>query len=83
MVSYIPSVTNFVAINIGSEENSKWLFDGLLDEGVIVRPLLANGMPNFVRVSLGVEKEMEHFYEAMNKLLPALMEKMKTIKVAN
>ena len=67
---FLKSATNFVTFRTGSEEASKYLFDSLLDEGVIIRPLVANGMPDFVRVSIGTEDEMGHFFESMDKILP-------------
>ena len=66
----IKSVTNFVAFKTGSGEASDFMFNRLLNEGVIIRPLKANEMPDFVRVSLGTKDEMNHYYEAMDKILP-------------
>lgn len=66
----LKSATNFVTFKTGSEEASRFLFDNLLNEGVIIRPLSANGMPDFVRVSIGAESEMIHFFESMEKILP-------------
>lgn len=71
----IKSVTNFVAFKTGSGEASDYLFEQLLNEGVIIRALKANEMPEFVRVSIGTPEEMEHFYQAMNKVLPAFKSK--------
>ena len=51
-------------------ENSDWLFEQLLNQGVIIRKLGANNMHDFVRISIGLESEMNHFYEAFNKLYP-------------
>ena len=59
----------------GSLEASNTLFEMLLDKGVIIRGLKANEMPEYVRVSLGTEEEMDHFYEAMDEILPAYTEK--------
>lgn len=67
----IPSVTNFVTIKTGSEEASQFLYQELLNFGVIIRPLRANLMPDHVRISLGTKEEMDHFYEAMAKVMPA------------
>ncbi len=61
----IPSVTNFICFKV---LDSQKVFDGLLDEGVIIRPLKTNGMPNHLRVSLGSDQEMDHFFEAMEKI---------------
>jgi histidinol-phosphate aminotransferase len=66
----IKSVANFIAFKTGSEEASRYMFDVLLDRGVIIRQLKANEMPEFVRVSLGTKKEMNHFYKAMEEILP-------------
>jgi len=66
----LKSITNFVTIKTGSSEASDYLFSELLNRGVIVRPLKANEMPDFIRVSIGTKEEMDHFYEAMESLLP-------------
>jgi histidinol-phosphate aminotransferase len=64
----IPSLTNFVTFKTGSGEASDWLFEKLLDQGVIIRALKANEMPDFVRVSIGTPQEMDHFFESMEKI---------------
>ncbi len=66
----IPSAANFITFKTGSEMASKYLFDELLNHGVIIRQLKANEMPDFVRVSLGTKKEMKHFFRAMEAVLP-------------
>jgi histidinol-phosphate aminotransferase len=66
----IPSVTNFITFKTGSEEASLYLYNGLLEQGVIIRPLRANLMPDHVRISIGTKEEMDHFYEAMQSVLP-------------
>ncbi len=71
----IPSVCNFITFKTGSAEASQDLFEALLAEGVIVRPLRANLMPDHIRVSLGTRDEMAHFYEAMARVLPAYDQK--------
>ncbi len=71
----IPSVCNFITFKTGSAEASMALYNGLLDEGVIIRPLRANLMPDHVRVSIGTKSEMQHFFEAMEKVLPQYTEK--------
>ena len=66
----IKSVTNFICFKTGSAEASDWMFNKLLDQGVIIRPLKSNEMSDYVRVSLGTKEEMDHYYEAMEKILP-------------
>lgn len=73
----IKSITNFITFKTGSLEASEFLFNELLEKGVIIRHLKANEMPDFVRVSIGTPDEMEHFFGAMNKLLPKYNKKFK------
>ncbi len=66
----IESVTNFITFRTGSEEASNEMYELLLNHGVIVRPLAANAMPGYIRVSIGTRDEMDHYYEAMEDILP-------------
>ncbi len=66
----IPSVTNFITFKTGSEEASMFLYNELLNHGVIIRPLKANLMPDHVRISIGTKDEMNHFFQAMEEVLP-------------
>lgn len=66
----IKSVANFIAFKTGSEAASQYMFEKLLDHGVIIRQLKANEMPEYVRVSLGTKREMKHFFSAMEDILP-------------
>lgn len=74
----IPSVTNFITFKTGSEEASTFLYEGLLNHGVIIRPLRANLMPDHVRVSLGTKEEMLHFYQAMEDVLPRFFKQFRS-----
>ncbi len=71
----IASVTNFLTIKTGSAEASEWMYNSLLDKGVIIRPLRTNEMPDFVRISLGTKQEMQHYFEAMEAILPTYNQK--------
>ena len=71
----IKSVTNFICFKTGSAEASDWMFEQLLDEGVIIRPLKSNEMPDYVRVSLGTKEEMDHYFKSMDKILPEYNQK--------
>jgi histidinol-phosphate aminotransferase len=63
----IPSVGNFVCIDVG--EDAAAVYDALLHEGVIVRPVANYGMPCHLRVTLGLAKENERFLGALEKVL--------------
>ncbi|MCY3885779.1 MAG: histidinol-phosphate transaminase [Gammaproteobacteria bacterium] len=60
---YIPSVANFVTFDCGVDSSS--LYDSLLRQGVIVRPISNYGMPNHLRVTIGTHEENVRFAEAL------------------
>ncbi len=62
-IKYIPSVGNFICIQIGPQALK--VNQALLEEGVIVRPLVNYGMPEFLRVSIGKQVENQHFMDAL------------------
>lgn len=66
-LSWIPSKANFLAVDLGREGAS--VYQGLLREGVIVRPIGGYGMPNHLRVSIGLPSENARFLEALAKVL--------------
>jgi histidinol-phosphate aminotransferase len=47
------------------------LYQALLREGVIVRPVANYGMPTYLRVSIGLPEENARFLEALAKVLGA------------
>ena len=66
-LDYIPSVGNFLSIDVGREGAA--LFDALLRQGVIVRPVANYGMPHHLRVSIGLEAQNARFLRALAKVL--------------
>jgi histidinol-phosphate aminotransferase len=66
-LQYIPSVANFVSVDIGKDAAK--VYDALLHEGVIVRPVANYGMPNHIRVTIGLPEENERFLAALKKVL--------------
>jgi histidinol-phosphate aminotransferase len=62
-----PAVANFVYVETG--EDASALFDRLLREGVIVRPLGPFGAPDAVRVTVGRPEENEFFAAALERVL--------------
>ncbi len=65
-LEHIPSHGNFVtfAVSNGAAVNQK-----LLQQGVIVRPIGGYGLPNHLRVTIGLETENARFLEALEKSL--------------
>ena len=61
-ITYIPSFGNFVSFRIG---NATGMYQSLLKQGVIVRPVANYGMPEYLRVSIGLEAENTRFLQAL------------------
>ena len=66
-LSYIPSVGNFICVNVG--DNAMKVYDDLLYEGVIVRPVANYEMPEYLRITIGTKEENERFITALKKVL--------------
>ncbi|MBZ0332858.1 histidinol-phosphate aminotransferase [Marinobacter sp. JH2] len=64
---FIPSFGNFIAVDVG--EQSSDVYQALLSRGVIVRPVAGYGMPNHLRVSVGLPEENERFLAALSEAL--------------
>jgi histidinol-phosphate aminotransferase len=63
----VPSVGNFVYVDTGGDANV--LFDQLLREGIIVRPLTGFGSATAIRVSVGAPDELDHLAVALARVL--------------
>ncbi|MBI3343611.1 MAG: histidinol-phosphate transaminase [Gammaproteobacteria bacterium] len=63
----ILSAGNFVAVDVGRPAAP--IYEALLREGVIVRPVANYGMPRHLRVTVGLPQENERCIEALKKVL--------------
>lgn len=63
----IPSVCNFVTVDVGKP--GREVFQALLREGVIVRPLDGYGLPTHLRISVGLPEENSRCLAALKKVL--------------
>jgi histidinol-phosphate aminotransferase len=70
-----PPVANFVYVEVG--EDSRPVFEALLREGVIVRPLAPFGAPGALRITVGTEEENDFFAAALGRVLSAAPEAVK------
>ena len=66
-LAWIPSVGNFLCIDMGRPAGP--VFDALLREGVIVRPVANYGLPNHLRVTVGTPEENAFFLRALERVL--------------
>ena len=66
-LDFIPSKGNFITIDF--KQPAAPIYDALLREGVIVRPIAGYGMPNHLRISIGLPQENDKFFTALKKVL--------------
>jgi len=63
----IPSVGNFVTFDTGREAGP--VYEGLLREGVITRPVENYGLPGHLRVTVSTQEDNDRFLNALRKVL--------------
>jgi histidinol-phosphate aminotransferase len=66
-VGFIPSAGNFLCVDIGRDAEP--VYQDLLRRGVIVRPIAGYGLPQHLRVTVGLDEENERFLAALRELL--------------
>lgn len=67
---YIPSLGNFISINVG---DAVAVYQKLLHEGVIIRPLHAYNLPEFIRVTISIQAHNDRFIEALTKVCQQIL----------
>lgn len=63
---YLPSFGNFVLVQVG---DGAAVYQGLLKRGVIVRPVANYGLPQWLRVTIGLTTENDRFIAALRDVL--------------
>ena len=61
-LSFVPSHANFLLVRVG---DAATLYHRLLQRGVIVRPVANYGLPEFLRVTVGLPAENQRFLDAV------------------
>jgi histidinol-phosphate aminotransferase len=67
-LEYVPSVGNFVLVKVGPAAR---VYQELLKRGVIVRPVANYGLPEWLRVTVGLPEENATFLRALPEALAA------------
>lgn len=67
---YTPSAANFVCVDFKRPARS--IYEALLHEGVIVRPVENYGLENHLRITVGQEYENARFIAALEQVLGAM-----------
>lgn len=65
--STIPSVCNFVTFDAGRP--AREVFQALLEQGVIVRPLDGYGLDRHLRVTVGLPEQNQRFFAALDQVM--------------
>jgi histidinol-phosphate aminotransferase len=63
---FVPSAANFILVRVGQ---GLAVYEGLLRQGVIVRPMDGYGLPEYLRVTIGLPEENARFIEALETVL--------------
>ncbi len=64
--TYIPSKGNFLTVDMNTDAAD--IYEKLLHQGVIVRPVANYEMPNHLRISIGLMEENQRFISALKKV---------------
>jgi histidinol-phosphate aminotransferase len=65
-LSFVPSAANFILVRVGQ---GLAVYEALLRRGVIVRPMDGYGLPEYLRVTIGLPEENRRFVEALEAVL--------------
>ncbi len=68
-LEWIPSVCNFITVDLGRPAAP--VDQALLHAGVICRPVANYGLPNHLRVSIGLAHENDRLLAALERALAA------------
>ena len=69
-LQYVPSFGNFVLVKVGDDDGAGARVNlALLKQGVIVRPVGNYGLPQWLRISIGLPQENAIFIAALKKAL--------------
>ncbi|MES2151084.1 MAG: histidinol-phosphate transaminase [Pseudomonadota bacterium] len=69
-LDYVPSFGNFVLVRVGDDDGAGARVNlALLRQGVIVRPVGNYGLPQWLRISIGLPQENAVFIAALKKAL--------------
>ena len=69
-LEYIPSYGNFVTVRVGDDKEAGARVNlELLKKGIIVRPIGGYGLPEWLRISIGLPEENAAFLMALKEIL--------------
>jgi len=66
-LTVVPSEANFIMAVLPEERDAERVFEELLAQGVVVRPLKAFGLPNCLRISTGTDEDNQLCVDALRR----------------
>ncbi len=63
----LPTMGNFISVNV--QQDGLALYQKLLAQGVIVRPVANYNMPEYLRITIGTEQQNERFIQSLKQCL--------------
>ena len=67
---YIPTVGNFITVDI--EQDAAPIYQAMLREGVIVRPIANYRLPNHLRITISTPEDNQRCLDALDKVMEQL-----------
>lgn len=67
-IEYVPSHGNFILLRVGQGED---VFNRLLAQGIIIRPMAGYHFPEYIRVTIGTMDENRKFIDGLKKAVGA------------
>lgn len=69
-LEYVPSYGNFVLVRVGNDDDAGQRVNlALLKKGIIVRPVKGYGLPQWLRITIGLPEENERFIQTLKEIL--------------
>ena len=66
-IRYFPSQTNFFLIDVARDAGQ--VYERMLRQGVIVRPMTGYGYPRYIRINMGLPEENQRFIDSLDRVL--------------
>ncbi len=66
-LNHLPAMGNFISVNV--KQDGLALYEKLLQQGVIVRPVANYEMPEYLRITIGTQQQNERFIETLKQCL--------------
>jgi len=72
-IKYVESISNSVLMCMESESEAAQFTEAMLKEGVILRQAGAFGLPECIRITIGIEEDMRHFENSFVKVTQEIL----------